>query len=52
MEKLETIKLSIKKYIFDNWNSDSIFNKGKIIFMGLVAFFLLWKLIYSIIQWF
>jgi hypothetical protein len=48
MEKLETIKLSIKKYIFDNWNSDRLFDKGKIIAMGVVIFFILWKLIYSI----
>ena len=48
MEKLETIKLSIKKYILDNWNSDRLFDKGKIIAMGVVIFFILWKLIYSI----
>lgn len=51
MEKLETIKLNIKKYIFENWNSERMFDKGKIIFIGLIAFFLLWKLIYSFIKW-
>ena len=48
MEKLETIKLSIKKYILDNWNSDRLFDKGKIIAIGVVLFFILWKLIYNI----
>ena len=49
MEKLETIKLSIKKYIHNNWNSDRLFDKGKLIFIGVVLFFLLIKLISVII---
>jgi len=49
MEKLETIKLSIKKYILDNWHSDRLFDKGKIIAIGIVLFFLLWKLIYELL---
>ena len=38
----------VKDYITTNWNSNSIFNKGKVIFIGLVAFFLIWKLLYAI----
>lgn len=49
MEKLETIKLSIKKYIYNNWNSDRLFDKGKLIFIGIILFFLLIKLISVII---
>ena len=41
-------KQYVKDYITTNWNSDSIFNKGKVIFLGLVAFFLVWKLLYAI----
>lgn len=38
----------VKDYIITNWNSDSLFNKGKVVFIGLVAFFLIWKLLYGI----
>ena len=42
------IKYSVISYAVTNWNSDRIFDKGKIIAIGLVIFFILWKLIYSI----
>jgi hypothetical protein len=41
-------KAEVIKWIFNGWNSDSIFEKGKVIFVGFVLFFILWKLIYSI----
>lgn len=36
------------KWVVDGWNSDSIFQKGKVISVGVVLFFIVWKLIYSI----
>ena len=41
-------KAEATKWVVDGWNSDSIFQKGKVIFVGVVLFFILWKLIYSI----
>lgn len=38
----------VKDYITTNWNSDSLFNKGKIIFIGVVVFFILVKIISTI----
>ena len=43
------IKQKIKSYLIVNWLSDSIFDKGKIIFMGVVLFFLLVKIIHAIV---
>lgn len=42
----------VKNYVVTNWQKEGYFDKGKIIFIGLVAFFLIWKIIYSVIQWF
>tara|TARA_R110000787_G_C13324448_1_gene436758 strand:+ start:375 stop:533 length:159 start_codon:yes stop_codon:yes gene_type:complete len=36
------------KWVVDGWNSDSVFGKGKVIFVGVLVFFILWKIIYSI----
>ena len=33
------IKYSIVSYVITNWNSDKIFDKGKIIAIGVVIFF-------------
>ena len=49
MEKYwNQIKYSIVSYVITNWNSNRIFDKGKIIAIGVVIFFILWKLIYNI----
>lgn len=37
----------IKKWYFINWNG-GMFDRGKTIFVSVVAFFVLWKIIYSI----
>lgn len=37
----------IKKWYFINWN-DGLYNRGKTIFVSVVAFFVLIKIIYSI----
>lgn len=42
------IKEKIKEYVVDNWSSDSFFDKGKIVFIGVVLFFIFIKIIYSI----
>ena len=42
------IKEAAKDWVVDNWKSDLIFDKGKVIFVGIVAFFVLVKIIYSI----
>ena len=44
----ELIKLRVKNFITDNWNSERLFDKGKIIFIGLVILLILIKIIYSI----
>jgi hypothetical protein len=41
-------KAEVTKWVFNGWNSDSIFQKGKVIFVGIIAFFILWKIVYSI----
>lgn len=38
----------VKDFVVTNWNSDGYFNKGKIIFIGVVLFFLLIKIISAI----
>ncbi len=47
----EKIKLYIENYIIINWNSGKMFDKAKLIFMGLVLFFLIWKITYHIFKW-
>lgn len=47
-EYLNLIKLKITSYIIINWNSGNYYGKGKIIFIGIVIFFMIWKAIYSI----
>lgn len=53
MEKIKNFynkaKLNIVYFVVSNWNSDRLFDKGKIIFIGIVLLFLLIKLIYTII---
>lgn len=44
----ELAKAKVINYVKSSWNSDSIFDKGKIIFLGIFAFFILWKIIYDI----
>ena len=41
-------KEQVTNYIISNWRSDSIFDKGKLIFIGVALFFVLWKLLYSL----
>ena len=52
MDKIKSIynkgKLAVMAWVILNWTSDKIFNKGKVIFAGVVLFFLLVKLVYSI----
>ena len=44
----ELIKEKVFNYVYENWNSKGYYNKGKIIFIGVVLFFMTWKLLYSI----
>lgn len=44
----ELTKQRVKDFVTSNWQSERLFDKGKIIAIGLVIFFLLWKLIYNI----
>tara|TARA_R100000231_G_scaffold139613_1_gene121635 strand:- start:2194 stop:2349 length:156 start_codon:yes stop_codon:yes gene_type:complete len=39
---------NVQYFVVSNWLSGRIFDKGKIIAIGVVLFFILWKLIYSI----
>ena len=41
-------KAEVTKWVFGGWNSESIFQKGKVIFVGIIAFFIIWKIVYSI----
>ena len=41
-------KENIEYFIVSNWYSGRLFDKGKIIAIGVVIFFILWKLIYNI----
>lgn len=41
-------KKKVIDYVTVNWNSDNIFDKSKIIAMGVVLFFILWKILYAI----
>ena len=41
-------KAEATKWVVDGWTSNEIFQKGKVIFVGIVAFFVLCKIIYSI----
>jgi len=42
------VKEAAKDWVVDNWKSDLIFDKGKVIFVGIVVFFVLIKIIYDI----
>lgn len=42
------IKYEVIAFAVTNWNSDRLFDKGKVIFIGIVIFFLLIKFIYEI----
>ena len=44
----ELAKQKVIDYVKTSWNSDSIFDKGKVIFIGIVLFFVLWKIIYNL----
>ncbi len=44
----ELAKAKVINYVKTSWNSDSIFDKGKIVFIGIGLFFVLWKIIYNI----
>ena len=41
-------KEKVIDYVSTNWNSKGYYNKSKIIFIGVVLFFMIWKLLYSI----
>ena len=45
-------KAEATKWVFNGWYSNSIFQKGKVIFVGIILFFIIWKIIYNIKQWF
>ena len=42
------VKKAAIDWVVDNWKSDLIFDKGKVIFVGIVVFFVLIKIIYDI----
>ena len=42
------IKNRIELFVVTNWNSNRIFDKGKIIFIGVVLFFIIVNLLYSL----
>jgi hypothetical protein len=42
------VKEAAKDWLVDNWKSDLIFDKGKVIFVGIVVLFVLIKIIYDI----
>ena len=42
------VKEAAIDWVVDNWKSDLIFDKGKVIFVGIVLFFVLIKIIYDI----
>ena len=42
------VKEAATEWVVDNWKSELMFDKGKVIFVGIVAFFLIWKLLYAI----
>lgn len=44
----DLVKEKVSLYYISNWRSDSIFNKGKLIFISVTAFFILCKFIYSL----
>ena len=44
----ELAKAKVIDYIKTSWNSDSIFDKGKVIFIGIGLFFVLCKIIYNL----
>tara|TARA_B100001248_G_C27091758_1_gene322923 strand:- start:201 stop:365 length:165 start_codon:yes stop_codon:yes gene_type:complete len=46
--KFKEAKLALVTWILSNWNSDSIFNKGKIIFIGFVLLMIIIKIFYAI----
>jgi|TARA_B100001093_G_scaffold466998_1_gene485854 hypothetical protein len=41
-------KEKVIDFVVSNWQTDGYYNKGKIIFIGVVLFFMIWKLLYSI----
>jgi len=44
----QLVKDKITDYVVYNWNTDGYFNKGKLIFIGVTLFFILWKLLYNL----
>ena len=42
------VKKAAKDWVVDNWKSDLLFDKGKVIFVGVIACFVLIKIIYDI----
>ena len=42
------VKEAAIDWVADNWKSDLMFDKGKVIFVGIVVFFVLIKIIYDI----
>ena len=42
------VKEAATDWVVDNWKSDLIFDKGKVIFVGIVVFFVLIKILYSL----
>jgi hypothetical protein len=42
------VKEAAIDWVVDNWKSEYMFDKGKVIFVGIVVFFVLIKIIYDI----
>ncbi len=48
-EYYELAKMKIKNYILSNWQSDYIFNKGKVVFIGIILLCILLKIVFTIL---
>ena len=42
------VKEAAKDWVVDNWKSEYMFDKGKVIFVGIVLLFLFIKILYAI----
>jgi len=42
------VKEATKNWVVDNWKSDLMFDKGQVIFVGIVVFFIVVKVLHSL----
>ena len=42
------VKEAAIDWVVDNWKSEYMFDKGKVIFVGIVAFFIVVKVLHSL----